>query len=249
MGPLSLKFDRRNFLKIFSLATLSALVPKKAGAVGDFRNDKSIPKQYIQNRDTPGFHIRSANPFLGVDMQNWGLAVGGMVKKPIGLGYEDLFGLKMHSQVSRLKCVECWSAKAKWEGFRFEELVKKVQPDPAAKFVYIQSADSYYESYRLDELLRPRVLMVLRMNGKSLTRDHGFPLRLIAPFKYGYKNVKYITRLEFRDNRKRNYWADNGPYSVDGTIQPGKDHPLDYRKKPLPINGGEVFHFFDKRPK
>ena len=245
MDPSFLKFDRRNFLKIFSLATLSALVPKKSTAAEDFRNDKNIPKQYVQNRDTPGFHIRSANPFLGVDMQNWGLAIGGMVKKSIGLAYEDLFGLKMHSQVSRLKCVECWSAKAKWEGFRFEELVKQVQPDPSAKFVYIQSADSYYESFTLEELLRPRVLFVLRMNGQSLSRDHGFPLRLIIPSKYGYKSIKYITSIKFLDSRKRNYWAISGPYSVDGTIQPGVDHPLDFNKKPLPINGGEVFHFFD----
>lgn len=243
-----MEFDRRNLLKIFSMTSLSALLPKKASGIEDFRNDKNVPKQYIQNRDNPDFHIRSANPFLGVDMQNWGLAVGGMVKNPVGLAYEDLFGLKMHSQVSRLKCVECWSAKAKWEGFLFQELVDKVQPDPAAKFVYIQSADSYYESFALEELLRPRVLFVLRMNGKSLSPDHGFPLRLIAPFKYGYKNIKYITSIKFLDTRKRNYWSNSGPYSVDGTIQPGVDHPLDYNKKPLPINGGEVFHFFDKRP-
>jgi methionine sulfoxide reductase catalytic subunit len=248
MGTPPLKFDRRNFLKILSLTTLSALVPKKVSGAEDFRNDKGIPKQYIQNRDNPDFHIRSANPFLGVDIQNWGLAIGGMVKKPVGLGYEDLFGLKMHSQVSRLKCVECWSAKAKWEGFRFEELVKKVQPDSSAKYVYLQSADSYYESFELEELLRPRVLFVLRMNSQPLSREHGFPLRLIAPFKYGYKNIKYITSIKFLDSRKRNYWSNSGPYSVDGTIQPGIDHPLDFDKKPLSINGGEVFHYFDQRP-
>lgn len=246
MGPL--KFDRRNFLKLFSLTTLSALAPNKASGAEDFRNDKGVPKQYIQNRDNPGFHIRSANPFLGVDTQNWGLAIGGMVKNPIALSYEDLFGLKMYSQVSRLKCVECWSAKAKWEGFRFEELVQKVQPDPSAKFVYIQSADSYYESFELEELLRPRVLFVLRMDGQPLSRDHGFPLRVIAPFKYGYKNIKYITSIKFLDTRKRNYWSNSGPYSVDGTIQPGIDHPLDFNKKPLQINGGEVFHYFDQLP-
>jgi DMSO/TMAO reductase YedYZ molybdopterin-dependent catalytic subunit len=240
-------FDRRNFLKIFSLTALSALVPKKSTAAEDFRNDKNIPKQYVQNRDTPDFHIRSANPFLGVDMQNWGLAIGGRVKNPVGLAYEDLFGFKRYSQVSRLKCVECWSAKAQWEGFRFEELVKKVQPDPLAQFVYIQSADSYYESFTLAELLAPRVLFVLRMNGQSLSRDHGFPLRLIIPSKYGYKSIKYITSIKFLDSRKRNYWANNGPYSVDGTIQPGVDHPLDMDKKPLPINGGEVLHYFDQR--
>ena len=79
-----------------------------------------------------------------------------------------------------------------------------------------QSADSYYESYMLEELLRPRVLMVLRMNGQPLSKDHGFPLRLIAPYKYGYKNVKYITQITFTDSRKRNYWADYGPYFASG---------------------------------
>lgn len=250
MKPLfsRLKFSRRAFLKVFSLTAIASLISHKAAGAGDYRKDKNIPQQYIQNRDVPGFHIRSANPFLGVDVGNWTLAVTGKVEKAAGLTYEDLFGFKMRSQVSRLKCVECWSAAATWEGFRIEELIKRVRPDPAAKYVYFQSADSYYESFSLEELQRDRVLFVIRMNGAPLRREHGFPLRLIVPFKYGYKNIKYITRMEFTDSRKRNYWSHNGPYSVDGTIQPGIDHPLDFNKKPLPIHGGEVFHPFDKRP-
>ena len=244
--------NRRRFLSAFSLAITGAfswLFQSKVFGITDFRNNKNIPKNYLQNRDIPGFYIRSANPFLGVDVSNWGLSIVGMVRKPLTLAYEDLFEFKMISQVSRLKCVECWSAKAKWEGFKFHDLISKVQPDNKAKYVYFQSADSYYESYRIDELLHPRVLMVLRMNGRVLSRDHGFPIRLIAPSKYGYKNVKYITRIEFTDKRKRNYWTDNGPYSIDGTVQPGIDHPLDLNKRTVPINGGEVFHFFDQRPK
>jgi sulfoxide reductase catalytic subunit YedY len=244
----NLKFNRRAFLKVFSLSALVSLFPAKASGIGDYRKDKNIPRQYIQNRDTPDFHIRSANPFMGVDTANWGLVVTGMVKQTIALGYEDLFGFKLHSQVSRLKCVECWSAKAKWEGFLVDDLFDRVQPDPAAKYVYFESADSYYESFTLEELRRDRVLFVVKMNGQALSKEHGFPLRLIVPYKYGYKNIKYITRIEFTDKRKRNYWFNNGPYSVDGTIQPGIDHPLDFNKKPLPINGGEVFHPFDKRP-
>ncbi|MDP6477457.1 MAG: molybdopterin-dependent oxidoreductase [Nitrospinaceae bacterium] len=248
MKLLSRKLNRRFFLSLLSLSTTATILPSKVFGLSDYRRDKNIPKQYIQNRDRPGFFIRSANPFMGVDANDWGLSISGMVAKPTALAYEDLFGFKVISQVSRLKCVECWSATAQWEGFRFQELVDRVKPDPKAKYVYFQSADSYYESYTLEELLRPRVLMVIRMNGQPLSKDHGFPLRLIAPFKYGYKNVKYITSIEFTDSRKRNYWANNGPYSVDGTIQPGIDHPLDFNKKPLPINGGEVFHPFDKRP-
>lgn len=249
MKPFSagrFKIDRRTLLKAITLGAISAVAP--ASATVRFQNDKNIPPNYLQNRDIPGFYIRSAVPFEGVDMNVWRLKVGGLVKSPTTLTYEDLFGFKRIRQVSRLKCVECWSAKAEWEGFPFQEIVDRVQPDADARYVYFQSADTYYESYRLDELLRPRVLMVLRMNGQPLSADHGHPLRLIAPYKYGYKNVKYITSITFTDDRKRNYWADSGPYSVDGTIQPGIDHPLDFNKKPLPINGGEVFHFFDKRP-
>ena len=248
MKLLSRKLNRRFFLSLLSLSTTATILPSKVFGLSDYRRDKNIPKQYIQNRDRPGFFICSANPFMGVDANDWGLSISGMVANPTALAYEDLFGFKVISQVSRLKCVECWSATAQWEGFRFQELIDRVKPDPKAKYVYFQSADSYYESYTLEELLRPRVLMVIRMNGQPLSKDHGFPLRLIAPFKYGYKNVKYITSIEFTDSRKRNYWANNGPYSVDGTIQPGIDHPLDFNKKPLPINGGEVFHPFDKRP-
>ena len=248
MKILGQKLNRLFFLSLFSLSIVGAFLPKNVFGISDYRRDKNIPKQYIQNRDRPGFFIRSANPFMGVEANDWGLSVRGMVENPVVLGYEDLFLFKTVSQVSRLKCVECWSATAQWEGFRFQELVERVQPDPKAKYVYFQSADSYYESYTLKELIRPRVLMVLRMNGQPLSMDHGFPLRLIAPFKYGYKNVKYITSIEFSDSRKRNYWANHGPYSVDGTIQPGVDPPLDFQKKPMPINGGEVFHPFDKRP-
>lgn len=247
MKILGQELNRRFFLSLFSFSVLAAFFPRKVLGVPDYRNDKNIPKQYIQNRDRPGFFIRSANPFMGVDVGEWSLLVRGMVKNPIEFQYEDLFGLKKTSQISRLKCVECWSATAKWEGFRFQELMELVKPSPKAKHVYFKSADSYYESYTLEELIRPRVLLVLSMNGKPLSKDHGFPLRLIAPFKYGYKNVKYITSIEFTDSRKRNYWANHGPYSIDGTIQPGIDHPLDFNKKPLLINGGEVFHPFDKR--
>jgi len=245
----TIPFDRRTLLKALSLSTLGALWSRAASATVRFQQNKGIPPHYLQNRDVPGFFIRSAVPFEGVDMSAWRLQVGGRVAKPKTYTYEDLFGFKRIHQRSRLKCVECWSAKADWEGFRFQEILERVRPEPDAKYVYLQSADTYYESYTLDELLRPRVLLVLRMDGQPLTADHGHPLRLIAPFKYGYKNIKYITRITFTDSRKRNYWADAGPYSVDGTIQPGIDHPLDYGKKPLPINGGEVFHFFDTRPR
>ena len=121
------KMDRRKFLGIFSASVFSALMPRQASGKPDYRQNKNVPDNYVQNRETPGFYIRSANPFLGVDANNWALVVKGMVKNPVTLVYEDLIGLPMVSQVSRLKCVECWSAKAKWEGFRMQDLVDRVK--------------------------------------------------------------------------------------------------------------------------
>ena len=196
MKILGQKLNRRFFLNLFSLSAITTFIPAKVFGISDYRRDKNIPKQYVQNRDRPGFFIRSANPFMGVAIDEWGLSIRGMVENPIALRYEDLFEFKIFSQVSRLKCVECWSATAKWEGFLFQEVINLVKPDPKAKYVYFQSADSYYESYSLKELVRPRVLMVLRMDGQPLSKDHGFPLRLIAPFKYGYKSVKELKNME-----------------------------------------------------
>ena len=142
LSPEETPLNRRKFLGVLSLAMTGALgsvFKGKAFGIPDYRNNKGIPENYIQNRDIPGFYIRSANPFLGVDMNNWALNIGGMVKQPLTLAYEDLFQFKMISQISRLKCVECWSAKARWEGFTMKELIEKVQPDSSAKYVYFQS--------------------------------------------------------------------------------------------------------------
>ena len=116
------KMDRRKFLGIFSASVFSALMPRKVSGKPDYRQNKNVPDNYIQNRETPGFYIRSANPFLGVDANNWALVVKGMVKNPVALAYEDLIGLPMVSQVSRLtqsiKGMKIGEVERLFEGFR-----------------------------------------------------------------------------------------------------------------------------------
>lgn len=207
---------------------------------------KEFSKKVIRNENRPDFNVRSFKPFTPAKKKEWYLFVGGLVKNPKTLYYKDIIALKSETQTSRLKCVECWSAKAKWEGFSMKNLLEVVQPLEQAKWVYFQSVDGYYESIPIRDLLEPRVLLVYKMNDKLLPPEHGAPLRLIIPFKYGYKNVKYIARMEFSEKEKSGYWPDEGSYSLDGTIQPGYDHPLDKGKKRIFINGGEIFHGFDK---
>lgn len=187
------------------------------------------------------FYIQVYKPFRRIREGDWRLRVTGLCERPGEFSLAALRSLPLKTQVSRLKCVECWSAKAQWEGFHFSELEKTVRPLPSAAGVVFRCADTYVEYLPLGDLRHPRTLMAHRMDGQPLSGEHGFPLRVIIPFKYGYKNPKCILEMEFVDHEEPGTWSRIGPYSVDGTILPGYDHPLDRNKEKRRINGGEVF--------
>jgi DMSO/TMAO reductase YedYZ molybdopterin-dependent catalytic subunit len=193
----------------------------------------------LRNENRPGFYIRYYKPFEPVDPARWTLSVEGLVKSHQELTLLDVQSLPLVSQVSRIKCVECWSAAAKWEGFHLRSLLEIVDPLPGAKWVHLHCADDYYESSSLEELLMERVLFVHRMNDQPLPDVYGAPLRLIVPFKYGYKNPKAIVRLVFAEEELPGYWPTVGPYTTGGDIRPGSDHPLDLDGT-RQITGGEV---------
>ncbi|MZH47167.1 MAG: molybdopterin-dependent oxidoreductase, partial [Nitrospinae bacterium] len=125
-------------------------------------------------------------------------------------------------------------------GFSIKELEREVQPHASAKGVVFHCGDEYKEYLSLEELHQDRVLLVHSMNGKPLSDAHGFPLRLIAPSKYGYKNPKAILEMEFVAEQQAGTWSKIGPYSPDGTILQGTDHPLEFNKQPRRISGGEI---------
>ena len=242
---------RRKFVKFLISGLVSlGLWPKIAHSHGKQKkypdDQKKFPDNIIRNKDKPGFYVRSFKPITPINREQWYLFVGGLVKNPKTFYFDSIVALKSKTQVSRLKCVECWSANAKWEGVSLETIFEIVKPMEQAKWVYFRSVDGYYESIPLKDLLSPRVLLVYKMNDELLPPEHGAPLRLLFPSKYGYKNIKYITRMEFFEKDKSGYWPDEGSYSLDGTILPGYDHPLDKGKKRIFINGGEVIHDFDK---
>lgn len=213
-----LKIGRRDFIKVMGGAAAGLMLPSGLDAKED--------EKTLRNENKPDFYIRFYKPFKALDPSKWILKVGGLCEKPFSTNLSDIRKLPKETQVSRLKCVECWSAKAKWGGFCPKTLFDIVKPKENANYLYFYSADDYFEYISLEELLKPRVLFVYEMNEAPLPDIHGAPLRLIIPFKYGYKNVKTIVRLDFVDKGGAGYWSNYG-YSVDGTIQPGTDHPLD----------------------
>jgi DMSO/TMAO reductase YedYZ molybdopterin-dependent catalytic subunit len=184
------------------------------------------------------------NPIPAPDAKTWTLTVDGLGEAPARFSASDLDRLPRVTQSSRLKCVQCWSGRVTWEGFRAEELLRLVRPKSEPKWVRVDCADNYYDFVKIDDLLHPRTLFGLGMNGEALTPEHGAPLRLVLPAKYGYKSSKLITKLTFVDQGGMGLVADGWPYySASGDILPGIDRPFDFPDEVRKITGGEIVEY------
>ena len=178
--------------------------------------------------DALGFRQMWYSPVPPIDQAKWRLQVSGLIDKPAEFTVADLRKLPHFEQSSRMKCVQCWSSRTSWGGFRFASLLALVKPVRNARAIRIDCADKWYEYMTLEEMADPAVLMAMDMAGKPLTASHGAPLRLLDPSKYGYKSAKLITKITFVAEGKGSMACDLGPYySPGGEILPGYDTPLD----------------------
>ena len=132
---------------------------------------------------------------------------------------------QLHEQITRLVCVEGWSAIAWWAGLRFDDLLRAYPPMSQAKWVRLESSvnlgpwgnpDPYYVSLDLSTAHHAQTLLATHLNGKPLTVEHGAPLRLVAPVKLGLKNIKAITRITYTQDEPTDYWAKRGYSRYDG---------------------------------
>jgi methionine sulfoxide reductase catalytic subunit len=212
--------------------------PAKALAVDSFSGTDYVGK--TREGKHRSFYINFWKPMHRINADTWKLKISGLVETPKILTLGELQNLPTHSQSSRLKCVECWSARAKWSGFSVIYLEQIVQPHASARGVLFHCGDEYKEYLSREALNQNRVLLVHTMNDEPLSDAHGFPLRLIAPSKYGYKNPKAILEMEYVAEQQAGTWSKIGPYSPDGTILPGTDHPLEFGKQSHRISGGEI---------
>lgn len=195
----------------------------------------------LSSKNVGKFYVRYHRKFEAPDPARWTLAVDGLVRHPQRLSLSNVLALPSISQVSRMKCVECWSAAAKWEGFHLSTLMELADPDPRAAWVHFRCADGYYESMRIEALLQERVVFVHHMNDEILPDIYGAPLRLMVPFRYGYKSAKAITSIDFVEDEVYGYWSTVG-YSTHGNIGPGRDNPLDLPGVRQIEGGEEIFY-------
>ncbi|HCY15746.1 MAG: mononuclear molybdenum enzyme YedY [Curvibacter sp. GWA2_64_110] len=173
----------------------------------------------------------------------WTVAVEGLVKKPANYALEDLLKLSAQEErIYRLRCVEGWSMVIPWVGYSLSELIKKVEPLGSAKYVeFVTQADRktmpyvgtrvldwpYVEGLRMDEAMHPLTLLAFGLYGEVLPKQNGAPLRLVVPWKYGFKSGKSLVKIRFTDKEPMTAWHQAAPqeYGFYSNVNPGVDHP------------------------
>ena len=174
----------------------------------------------------------------------WKIEVGGLVNKPQTLDLDDLTRkFPLEERLYRFRCVEAWAMAVPWTGFPFSQLVKLADPKPEAKFVRFFSASRpdqmpgmkeapwypwpYFEALRLDEAMNPLTLLTTGLYGKPLPKQNGAPVRIIVPWKYGYKSPKSIVKIEFVAKQPKTFWNGIAPleYGFYSNVNPKRPHP------------------------
>ncbi|MDC8784785.1 protein-methionine-sulfoxide reductase catalytic subunit MsrP [Roseateles koreensis] len=173
----------------------------------------------------------------------WSVAVEGEVGKPGTFDLDSLLKLSpMEERIYRLRCVEGWSMVIPWVGYSLAELIKKVEPTSKAKFIeFISLADKaqmpgvrsgvldwpYVEGLRIDEAMHPLTLLTFGMYGEVLPNQNGAPVRLVVPWKYGFKSAKSIVKIRFVEKQPTSSWtkAAQQEYGFYSNVNPHVDHP------------------------
>lgn len=203
----------------------------------------------------------------------WTVAVEGLVNKPRSFDIDELLKLSpQEERIYRLRCVEGWSMVIPWVGYSLAELIRRVEPQGSAKYVeFVTLADKptmpgvnsrvldwpYTEGLRMDEALHPLTLLAFGMYGEVLPNQNGAPVRIVVPWKYGFKSAKSIVKIRFVDKEPGTAWnkAAKNEYGFYSNVNPEVDHPrwsqaterrigedglFAKRRKTLPFNGYEA---------
>jgi DMSO/TMAO reductase YedYZ molybdopterin-dependent catalytic subunit len=175
--------------------------------------------QTYSRKDVTPLRNNYHNPTPGpAYLSTWSLTLTGLASgRDAVLSLDDLRRLARREQVTRLVCVEGWSAIAWWGGVRFADLLAAYPPHPRAKWAAMESGvTDYYVSIDLDTARHPQSLLATHHDGAPLTLAHGAPLRLVVPMKLGLKNIKALTKIAYMENEPRDFWAERGYSKYDG---------------------------------
>ena len=176
------------------------------------------------------------------EVQPWKVEISGECGNPMTLDLDDLFAFDHEERVYHFRCVERWAMNVPWSGFPLSRLVERAEPTPRAqyvKFTTVEAADQmpglqdspwypwpYQEALHIDEAMNELAMVVTGVYGEPLLRQHGSPVRIIVPWKYGYKNPKSIVKIEFVEDEPRTFWQiQPHEYGFISNINPNIPHP------------------------
>lgn len=169
--------------------------------------------ELTSNADFYRIDINTRSP--EVDVANWQLELGGLVDNPLSLSLDDLMAMPAVTQTITLSCISNriggdLISTSQWTGVRLQHVLELAGLQPEAKELYIEAVDGFYESVAMQDLQDPRTLLVYAMNGEPLPQEHGSPLRIYLPNRYGMKQPKWIMRMTAIDREGAGYWVDRG---------------------------------------
>jgi len=226
------------------LARLPGVSSKVAGAL---TMDKPTPYQDVTTYNNfYEFGTDKADPARQsqkLKTRPWTVVIEGEVKKPMTLDLDALLKLApMEERIYRLRCVEGWSMVVPWVGYSLADLIRRVEPTGNARFVqFVTLADRaqmpglsssvldwpYVEGLRMDEAMHPLSMLAFGLYGEVMPNQNGAPLRLVVPWKYGFKSGKSIVRIRFLDKQPKTSWEQSAPeeYGFYSNVNPTVDHP------------------------
>lgn len=207
----------------------------------EFGTDKSDP-------------ARNARDFVAAP---WAVRIDGEVARPGEYPLEDILrGMPLEERIYRFRCVEAWSMVVPWTGFPLASLLRRVEPTARAKYVVFETLHDparmpgqrgtawitwpYVEGLRMDEAAHPLTLLAVGMYGRTLPAQNGAPLRLVVPWKYGFKSIKSIVRISFVERPPRTTWSRMAPeeYGFFANVNPAVDHPRWSQKRERRLPAG-----------
>jgi DMSO/TMAO reductase YedYZ molybdopterin-dependent catalytic subunit/uncharacterized membrane protein SirB2 len=213
-----------------SPTTVSSSTPDLESAIiGEITSPTNLPSQSILAARTPpvpgtrseltaneDFYRIDINTFLPpINGDNWHLELAGLVNKPLSLSLENIKARPAVSQALTMECISNLvggdlTSTTIWTGVPLKDILAEADLQPSVKGIYIEAADGFYEFILVADAMDPRTLLVYEMNGAALPAEHGFPLRLYIPNRYGMKMPKWITRMEAAGEERNGYWVDRG---------------------------------------
>ena len=268
--PKQIFLNRRQILTGTSAVGISSLLPNSAYAdtLNYTKTNYAVDAEITSKSDATSYNnfyefgTGKNDPKNNASMMKispWSVQINGLVDKPGDYDLDDILsGIGLEERIYRFRCVEAWSMVVPWIGFSLSKILNKVGVQPSAKYVAFETLNRpsemvgiganprfpwpYVEGLRLDEAMNPLAMIATGMYGESLPNQNGAPLRLVVPWKYGFKSIKSIIRISLTDSQPETTWNKLAPqeYGFYSNVNPNVDHPR-WSQASERVIGGSIF--------